>query len=469
MVFSSLVFLFAFLPAVLLSYYISPKKIRNCVLLIASLLFYSWGEPVYILIMVFATVFDYVNGILIQNAREKGQQKRAKMILVLSLVVNLGVLLLFKYSGFFVENINAVFSSGIKPLGLVLPIGISFYTFQTMSYTIDVYRGDVKAQRNVIDYSAFVTMFPQLVAGPIVRYKDISEQLSHRTETTAFFSDGVRRFIKGLFKKVMLANNIGALWTQISSGAIDELPAMTAWLGALAFTFQIYFDFSGYSDMAIGLGMMFGFKFPENFNHPYRAKSISEFWRRWHISLGSWFRDYVYFPLGGSRRGTLKTVRNLLVVWGLTGFWHGASWNFLLWGMLFGVLLVIEKTFLLRRLEKLPAIARHFYTMFFVILSWVIFAFDDIRDVGRYLKAMFGANAAETLNSATLYLAAGNAVLLIACAILSIGVPYKKKLDSQRMGKAFSVIQMAALAVMFFISVTFLIGGTYNPFLYFRF
>lgn len=475
MIFSSLIFLFLFLPAVLLLYYLVPRRFRNCILLAASLLFYSWGEPFYILVMIFSTVFDYVNGIAIENFNAKGQGKKAKIVLINSLVINLAVLMLFKYSDFFVQNINSVFSTGFTPPDLSLPIGISFYTFQTMSYSIDVYRKNITAQRNIIDFGTYVAMFPQLVAGPIVKYKDIADQLRGRKESVDFFSYGIKRFITGLFKKVMLANNIGFLWDQISSSSFEDMPMMTAWIGALAFTFQIYFDFSGYSDMAIGLGKMLGFTFLENFNHPYRSKSVTEFWRRWHISLGSWFKEYVYIPLGGSRCGKLKNIRNLLIVWGLTGFWHGASWNFIIWGMFFGIILVIEKTFLLKRLEKIPAILSHLYTMLIVIFSWIIFAFDGMKDIGLYLKAMFGANSASLFNSETTYIFSSNAVLIFTCAIASMGI---SKIIKNRLSKnwsitnttyVFPIVQGIALVAMLLVSVSFLIGDAYNPFLYFRF
>ena len=345
MVFRSLMFLFVFLPSVLLIYYVCPKKFRNLVLFVSSLVFYAWGEPVYIVIMIFSTVFDYFNGLLIEKYRQKGQLKKTKIVLINSIIINLAILFFFKYTDFFINNINLLLSSNIQTLDLALPIGISFYTFQTMSYTIDVYRGEVKAQKNIISFGAFVVLFPQLVAGPIVRYKTIATQLDERKESQEQFANGVHRFIIGLGKKVLLANNIGLVWEQISSYNIETLSTATAWIGAIAFSFQIYFDFSGYSDMAIGLGKMFGFNFLENFNYPYISKSITEFWRRWHISLGTWFKEYVYFPLGGNRGGKAKQIRNIFIVWGLTGFWHGASWNFVVWGLYFAVLLIFEKCF----------------------------------------------------------------------------------------------------------------------------
>ncbi|MGI6013464.1 MAG: MBOAT family O-acyltransferase [Oscillospiraceae bacterium] len=471
MVFSSTLFIFLFLPAVLLTYYISPRKIRNGILLVFSLLFYSWGEPVYILIMLFSTVFDYMNGILIRRLKDRKKNRQAKAVMINSVIINLGILCFFKYSNFFIGNINALFHTGFAFLDITLPIGISFYTFQTMSYTIDIYRGDAEAQKNIIDFGAYVTMFPQLVAGPIVQYKDIAVQLNSRAETIDGFTYGIKRFIIGLAKKVILANNIGLLWEQISRGNLGALSVSTAWLGAIAFSFQIYFDFSGYSDMAIGLGEMFGFHFRENFNLPYRSKSITEFWRRWHISLGTWFREYVYIPLGGSRKGTARLVLNLLIVWSLTGFWHGSSWNFIFWGLYFGVLLIVEKLFLLKTLEKAPSWFRHIYALVFVVFSWMIFAFDDITKVGLYLKAMLGFNHTGILSTDTLYYFSSNILLLVACAVCSVGI-WKGIKTPERITTHQGLLHTTKILVfsaMFLVSVCFLIGDTYNPFLYFRF
>lgn len=471
MVFSAPTFIFAFLPLVLIIYYISPRKIRNLILFLVSLVFYAWGEPVYITIMLFSTIFDYMNGILIEKFKDLGQIRRARLVLINSIIINLSILAFFKYSNFFISNVNHVFSSNIALLSLTLPIGISFYTFQTMSYTIDVYCGDVDAQKNIINFGAYVTLFYQLVAGPIVRYKDIAEQLEYRKETIDSFSYGVRRFIIGLFKKVMLANNIGLLWEQISSTPIDTLPVLTAWLGAISFTLQIYFDFSGYSDMAIGLGSMFGFTFLENFDFPYISKSITEFWRRWHISLGTWFKEYVYIPLGGSRQGKLKLIRNLLIVWGLTGLWHGANWNFIIWGMYFGIILILEKIFLLKYLEKIPFWLRHVYTMVLIVFSWMIFAFEDISKVGQYLKTMLGLNQSVLVNYETIYLLSTNWILLFFCIASStklISFILNKVLQSNYKNSLI-LGENIVYIFMFFISIYFLIGASYNPFLYFRF
>ena len=454
MVFSSILFIFYFLPLTLLLYYAGPSRLRNLVLLVMSLAFYSWGEPVYISIMLFSTVFDYGNGIAIEKCLSSGRKRAARAVLLLSVAGNLGILGFFKYSNFFIETVNAAGGTDFPLLELSLPIGISFYTFQTMSYTIDVYLGQARAQKNLVQFGAYVAMFPQLVAGPIVKYKDISGQLADRNVTAERFSYGISRFITGLSKKVLLANNIGMVWEQISGGNLAVLSAAEAWIGAAAFSFQIYFDFSGYSDMAIGLVELFGFHFQENFNHPYRSKSMTEFWRRWHISLGTWFREYVYIPLGGSRKGMKRQLLNLLIVWCLTGLWHGASWNFLVWGLYFGVFLTAEKLFLLRRLEALPGWVSHAYCLIFVAVSWVIFAFDSMADVCTYVKSMFGLGSGGWIGEAALYYGETWGVFFVVCALCSLGIFKMKR---------------AFLPVLFAASICFLAGGTYNPFLYFRF
>lgn len=454
MVFSSILFIFYFLPLTLLLYYAGPSRLRNLVLLVMSLAFYSWGEPVYVSIMLFSTIFDYGNGLAIEKCLSSGRKRAARAVLLLSVAGNLGILGFFKYSNFFIETVNAVGGTDFPLLELSLPIGISFYTFQTMSYTIDVYLGQAGAQKNLVQFGAYVAMFPQLVAGPIVKYKDISGQLADRNVTAERFSYGISRFITGLSKKVLLANNIGMVWEQISGGNLAGLSAAEAWIGAAAFSFQIYFDFSGYSDMAIGLGELFGFHFQENFNHPYRSKSMTEFWRRWHISLGTWFREYVYIPLGGSRKGMKRQLLNLLIVWCLTGLWHGASWNFLVWGLYFGVFLTAEKLFLLRRLEALPGWVSHAYCLIFVAVSWVIFAFDSMADVCTYVKSMFGLGSGGWIGEAALYYGETWGVFFVVCALCSLGIFKMKR---------------AFLPVLFAASICFLAGGTYNPFLYFRF
>ena len=466
MVFSSTIFLCIFLPIVLLGYYICPKKGRNLFLLIASLVFYAWGEPKYVLLMMLSITINYVFGLLMEKNRQN--TRRLKLMLVLSVVIDLALLCFFKYTDFVISNINAAFDTGFDLLKLALPIGISFYTFQAMSYTIDVYRGDVKVQRNIIDFGMYISMFPQLIAGPIVRYADVEGQLRERSVTMQDLSEGAMRFIVGLGKKVLLANQIGALWSEIYALG-GHSSALTAWIGAVAFTFQIYFDFSGYSDMAIGLGRMLGFKFPENFRYPYQSVSITDFWRRWHITLSTWFREYLYIPLGGNRRGLARQALNLFIVWTLTGFWHGAGWNFILWGLYYFVILLLEKLFMLKALDKAPKLLRHIYSLLLIVIGWVIFACDDITVLLPYLGSMFGANGA--LGGMDLYWLTTKAVLLVICAIASTELP--KKLMASCTGSlgekpAFAVKAVPALLLLG-LSMVFLIGDSYNPFLYFRF
>ena len=475
MVFSSLLFLFYFLPAVLLLYFLVPKKLKNALLLVASLVFYAWGEPVYVVIMLAVIAVDYLHGRIIQRRKDTGDLRGAKIALVSAVILNLAALGFFKYSNFLIGNLNAIPGVDIPLLKLTLPIGISFYTFQSLSYVIDVYRGDVKAQRNIISFGAYVALFPQLIAGPIVQYKTIDRQLTGRTENFDQFGDGVRRFVTGLGKKVLLANTIGLIWTQISAMNPADVPLLTAWIGILAFTFQIYFDFSGYSDMAIGLGQMFGFTFLENFNYPYMSKSITEFWRRWHISLSTWFRDYVYIPLGGNRRGQPIQIRNILIVWMLTGVWHGASWNFVAWGLFFGVLLTAEKLFLLKWLEKAPSFVSHLYTMLMVILSWALFAFDSLSAGFSYIGAMFGAHGAGLYDSRSLYLLLTNGLLLLVGAIGCTSLPKRAvaRLENGRLALSRPAISTIAAGVVLLaistLSVAYLVDASYNPFLYFRF
>ena len=420
--------------------------------------------------MLFSILLNYVSGRLVDKYRGTGRAKRA---LILSVLINLALLGFFKYSDFLLQNINALFGLSIPLLNLPLPIGISFYTFQTMSYTIDVYRGDTKMQKNVISFGAYVSLFPQLIAGPIVRYSTIAEQLDSRRETPDQFADGVRRFVTGLGKKVLLANNIGLIWTQVSGLGWDQITVLGAWIGIAAFSFQIYFDFSGYSDMAIGLGKMFGFTFLENFEYPYISKSVTEFWRRWHISLGTWFREYVYIPLGGNRHGIGKQLRNIAVVWLLTGFWHGASWNFVAWGLYYCVLLIMEKLFLLKALQRIPAFFSHLYTILSFTVGWVIFAFDSLGDGLRYLQTMFGFAGVPFSDGRSIYLLLTNAVMLVLLILASTPWPARlagrlgAKLQTHAVPAA--VIENVVLAGMFLISVAYLVDSTYNPFLYFRF
>lgn len=469
MVFSSIVFLFTFLPAALLLYYASPRRGKNAALLLISLLFYAWGEPVYIVLLLFSAVTDYANGLLIERFR--GRTALQRLTLIFSLAVNVGVLCFFKYADFLIQSLNGAFGTSIAPLDLPLPIGISFYTFQTMSYTIDVYRGRCKAQRSFIDFAAFVSMFPQLVAGPIVRYDEVEKQLTERSITLEQFGYGVRRFIIGLGKKVLLANNIGMLWDMSRSG-IDDLTTAGAWMGIIAFAFQIYFDFSGYSDMAIGLGSMLGFRFPENFNYPYISASASEFWRRWHMTLGSWFRDYVYFPLGGSRTSKPRLLLNLFVVWFLTGLWHGASWNFVLWGLYFGLLIGLEKLFLGSWLERLWRPLRHAYLIAAALFGWVLFGLEDIASIANYMRTMLGLGDSALLNGMDMYNLRNYGLLLVILVISATPLAARLTALLQRrtsLQAAVSVADYALLAGMLLASTAYLIDGTYNPFLYFRF
>ncbi|WP_373601572.1 MBOAT family O-acyltransferase [Paraclostridium bifermentans] len=441
MVFSSIVFIFYFLPLVLLFYYLFPNKFKNLTLFIFSLLFYSWGEPIYIFLMLFSCLSDYIHSIIIDKYRSTIYSKIA---LISSISINIGILIFFKY----------------LPFNLPLPIGISFYTFQTMSYSIDVYRGNVPVQKNFLTLATYVTLFPQLVAGPIVRYIDIEKELDFRVHNLDTFYQGVYRFIVGLSKKVLLANNLGIIWNNIKISPIHDLSLFTSWLGIICFTLQIYFDFSGYSDMAIGLGKMFGFTFPENFNFPYISKSITEFWRRWHISLGSWFRDYVYIPLGGNRCSKHRWFFNIFVVWFLTGIWHGASFNFILWGLYFGIILVLEKLFILNLLNKLPNLLRHFYTLFIIILGFVLFEFNSLSSISSYLKSMlFNSNL---IDYNFIYYFVPNIVLLLI-SFISCTPIIKYILDK------YNLFRFVFLLLGLILSTSFLVDSSFNPFLYFRF
>ena len=470
MVFSSFVFLLVFFLVVMAFYFLVPGRIKNVVLLLASLLFYAWGEPVYVSIMLFSTVFDYTNGRLIEKFKKENRRTAAKVTLIIDMAGNLGILGFFKYADFVLENVNAITGAGIELLHIALPIGISFYTFQTMSYTIDVYRGQVPAARNILDFATYVTLFPQLIAGPIVQYKTIEKELASRKTTADDFAEGAWRFVIGMAKKVILANQIGALFTTISG--MSEISTATAWLGAIAYSFQIYFDFSGYSDMAIGLGRMFGFHFLENFNYPYISSSITEFWRRWHISLSSWFREYVYIPLGGNRKGLKRQLLNITIVWMLTGLWHGASWNFVLWGVYYGILLMIEKIFLLKWLEKIPKVFRHIYCLFLVIIGWTIFAQTDFAILGDYLQTMAGIGAVLVDDTFFYYLSCDAVLLIILCLC---SVDYKpllaknKKISAFMQSSAYDVVRAVIMIVLMAVCFGFLVGDSYNPFLYFRF
>ena len=475
MVFSSLVFLCIFLPAVVGFYAVCPGRLRNLCLLLASLLFYAWGEPRYIFILLFSTVFDYMNGRLIGWADAHGKRGTlGRFLLVISIAGNLGILGFFKYTDFFLSAVNRFAGSRFALPGIALPIGISFYTFQTMSYTIDVYRGKVRPQKNLISFGMYVCLFPQLIAGPIVRYSEIETEITERRQSMEGCAYGLQRFLLGLGKKVLLANQAGAVWEDVLAAAPADASVLLAWLGAAAYMFQIYFDFSGYSDMAIGLGRLFGFHFPENFDYPYVSKSITEFWRRWHMTLGRWFREYVYIPLGGSRRGTLRQFRNLFLVWALTGLWHGAGWNFLLWGMYFCFWLILEKQFLLKWLEKWPAAVRHMYAIAVVLSGWVVFACEGMGQLKTYIKMMAGRGVPFASRYA-LYLWSAHLLFFLLLAVACTGVPKK----AARRALSFLQARFGAgtafwakggwCALVLFLSLAMLVSGSYNPFLYFRF
>ena len=475
MVFSSLTFLFLYLPLTLLVYFLSPLRWRNFILLAVSLLFYGWGEPVYIVIMFLSIAIDYTHGLLVEKYRDN--DRKARWFVAQSVIFNLLLLGFFKYGTFFAENLYALtglqIPQHIQVLGLTiplwgvpLPIGISFYTFQTMSYTIDVYRKDAPVQRSVVDFGTFVTMFPQLIAGPIVQYKTVAAELVRRVHSSENFAVGARRFCVGLAKKVLLANSIGALWDEcLAAQGAGTLTVLGGWLGLTAYGFQIYFDFSGYSDMAIGLGRIFGFYFDENFAHPYCADSVGSFWRRWHMSLTSWFRDYLYIPLGGNRGGTAKTIRNLIIVWFCTGFWHGASWNFVLWGLYFAAWLILERYVLRNVLEKTPAAVKHLYTLIVVFVGWGLFAIVDLRQCGDYLAACFGA--APLWSAADLFRLASYAVTLTALVIAA--TPLGQRLWARLPAKADRVATPILMAASLVVCTAYLVDGSYNPFLYFRF
>ncbi|MGL4739583.1 MAG: MBOAT family O-acyltransferase [Sarcina sp.] len=464
MVFSSIIFLFTFLPITLLLYFLVPVKAKNIILLVMSLIFYAFGEPIYIVLMLFTTIFDFYMAKYIDKYRY--EKNYSKYFFIFTICINILILGFFKYYGFLINNINSLFSLDITAINLPLPIGISFYTFQTLSYIIDVYRDNVCVQKNIISFALYVTMFPQLVAGPIVRYKDVNDQLSKREHSFDKFGTGCERFILGLAKKVLLANNIGYLWTMISTSNFSTLSVLTAWLGICAFTLQIYFDFSAYSDMAIGLGKMFGFDFIENFNYPYTSKSVTEFWRRWHISLGSWFREYIYIPLGGNRCNLSKQCRNLFVVWLVTGLWHGASWNFVFWGIYYGIILFIEKIYLKEKLNKLPSLICHFYTMLLVMIGWVLFGFENLAQGLEYLKIMFFFSNNIIFDKTALFYISNYLVLFIILIISSTPLPIK---ELEKIKNRNHVLLAFINIILFFISISYLVTETYNPFLYFRF
>lgn len=464
MVFSSLPFLFVFLPLTMLFYYIVPRRFKNAVLLLFSLIFYSYGEPVYIFLMLFSILMNYISGLLLGKFTDSTGKKKAVMII--NVIINLALLGVFKYTGLIVGALTKIPAlSELTVPEIALPIGISFYTFQTMSYVIDVYRGNCKPQKNIVTFGAYVSLFPQLIAGPIVRYIDVEEQLQTRKESLDMFTKGIGVFTIGLAKKVLIANSLGFVWDQIK--AVENPGVLGAWIGIIAFTFQIYFDFSGYSDMAVGLGNMFGFTFVRNFDYPYTSKSITEFWRRWHISLGTWFREYVYIPLGGNRKGKARQCLNIFIVWGLTGIWHGAGWNFLFWGLYFGLLLTIEKFFLYKRLQKLPAFVSHIYTMVIVIFGWVLFDFTDTPQMFSYIGSMF--NFTKGFISADIVPLIISNIALFVIAIIAC-LPLGRKLrDKVCEKKVYPYIETVLIVLAVVLSVASLVNSTYNPFLYFRF
>lgn len=469
MVFSSLAFLYVFLPLVLSLYFISGKKMKNITLFVSGLLFYAWGEPIYVSIMILSTVIDYTAGRIMHKYDDK--PKIRTLVLLVSVCMNLGLLSVFKYSSFLIGNVNDIFGTSFNDPNLPLPIGISFYTFQSMSYTIDMYMRNIKVQKNIINFTTYVTLFPQIVAGPIVRYADVEREIDSRTVSMNMVGYGAGIFLKGLAKKVLLANSIGMLWTEVKAMDYGEISVFTAWLGILAFAFQIYFDFSGYSDMAVGLGKVLGFNFPENFDYPYMSKSVSEFWRRWHITLGTWFRLYVYFPLGGNRKGLPRTIINLLIVWGLTGLWHGASWNFVLWGLYFGILIIIEKLFLGDVLKKIPPAISTIYTFLAVLFGWVLFETNTLTDAARYTKAMFGGTGVG-IDSTSLYQLSSYFIVMIICIFASTDL-FKTFIHGVKQNKitlkAFNISLPVIQVVIMILCTAYLVDSTYNPFLYFRF
>lgn len=458
MVFSSILFIFRFLPIAMGIYFLTPKKLKNLSLLILSLIFYSWGEPRYFLLMIASIFVDYFISI---NIEKNNKNKKIKILLLaISIIFNVGILFFFKYINFFIENINSIFNMSLNNVKITLPLGISFYTFQTMSYTIDVFLGNVKAEKNIINFGAFVCLFPQLIAGPIVKYIDISKELKNRDINLDEIQEGIRLFILGLGSKILIANNIGSLWNEVETMGFNNISTILAWMGIIAFSLQIYFDFNGYSLMAIGLGKILGFNFPNNFNYPYESRSITEFWRRWHITLGQWFKQYVYIPLGGNRLGRARTYFNLFIVWFLTGLWHGASYNFILWGLYFFILICIEKNGLLNLLNKHKLIS-HIYTIFFILVGWVLFAVIDLNQIINFFKKMFIFNAG---NEWIYYLR--NYIITYTIAII-FSTSFLKKIYNKFVKS--NIVDTIILITIFLLSIAYLVDSSYNPFLYFRF
>lgn len=463
MLFTSISFLYYFLPLVLIVYFIVPKKYKNLVLLLFSLLFYFYGEPKYILLMLFEILVAFIGAILIDKYKDKS-------ILILTLFIHIILLVIFKYTDFFISNINNIFNTNFKLLNIALPIGISFYTFQIISYVIDVYRGKVKVQKSFLKLATYVSLFPQLIAGPIVRYEVIEDELDNRKHSFEDFAIGVRRFTIGLTKKVLIANMLGELCTKFD--LVDERSIVFYWIFAISYMLQIYFDFSAYSDMAIGLGRIFGFHFLENFDYPYVSKSITEFWRRWHISLGSWFRDYVYIPLGGNRVNKIKFLRNILIVWLLTGFWHGASWNFIIWGLLFGILLIFEKIYLNKILDKLPNFIKRIYVLFIVMISFIIFNANTMNTAWHNIIGLFGFNKEVFINTYTIYYLKSYLLVIIIAIIASTPIPkniINKLNKNKNLNKIINLLEPIFIIILLLITTSYLIDNSYNPFLYFRF
>lgn len=473
MLFSSLIFLFVFLPSVLVLYYALRKKLRNIVLLGFSLFFYAYGGPKYLLVMLFSIAMNYIFGLMVERFRE--DHMSAKRVLTFSGIVNLAIIGYYKYTDFFIQNINTVFRAELPYAEIVMPIGISFFTFQGMSYVIDIYRGHGKVQKNPLNVALYISLFPQLIAGPIVRYETVTDQIEGRVESFDKFVSGISRFIVGLSKKVLLANSMGLIADEVFANQPADISILLSWIGAIAYTGQIYFDFSGYSDMAIGLGRMFGFEFLENFNYPYISKSVTEFWRRWHISLSTWFRDYVYIPLGGNKVSKAKHLRNIFAVWMLTGLWHGASWNFVSWGLYFGVILVVEKFFIGERIGKLWAPLRHIYTMTLVVIGWIMFRSETLGYAGEYLAVMFGASHQELLSDQAMYYITEYRLEFLLAIVASTPIYryIKEKLSTFQTGSWVERLEAFAspivLVSMFLLCIMNLVNSTFNPFIYFRF
>ena len=478
MVFSSNEFLFLYLPLSLILYFISPMKYRNLVLFAVSLIFYGWEKPIYLLIMIFVIIVNYVFGYLIDRAGD--DLKKKKDALIWGVVINLAILGIFKYTDFLIVTLSKIpFLSFLEPIGIQLPIGISFYTFQSMSYMIDVYRGTSQVQKKFVNFGAYVSMFPQLIAGPIVRYSDVDKELNERNHTLDESADGARRFVVGLAKKVLLADVAGAMWEQINAIPREQTSVLLLWLGIILYAFQIYFDFSGYSDMAIGIGKILGFHFPENFNYPYISKSITEFWRRWHMTLSTWFKEYVYIPLGGNRQGTKRLVLNLLIVWLLTGLWHGASWNFVLWGFYYFVLLVIEKLFLSKWLNKMPSAISHLYALFFILIGWLIFYFKEslggFSAFTSYFVGMFGLSGLPFANLEFGYVFVRNFLFVAILCFAATPCPkqmfykFKEKMTSENRGVLFALLFDVLLVVIFALCIVYISSSDYRPNIYFEF